>query len=154
MADKTLVVWAKPANLKQHGSGTLAVLQGDTFDTIVLGEVRPGVWMPGSDHFNRTETRQAKWLQDTKPEMVCVAIVYEGRKVRVYHNAVLSAEYEIESPRVFTDAMHFALGLRHSNRGFFAGEIEEARIYDKALTAEQVAALAPAPDTDINAQAG
>jgi beta-fructofuranosidase len=46
------------------------------------------------------------------------------------------------------------LGNRHANRGFFAGRIEEARVYAKALTAEQVAALEPAPAPDLEAQAG
>ena len=63
LIDKTLVVWARPANLEQRGSGTLSILEADAFDSIVLGEVRPGVWMPGSDHFYRTETDQADWPQ-------------------------------------------------------------------------------------------
>lgn len=154
LADKTLVVWAKPANLEQRGSGTLSVLEDDAFDSIVLGEVRPGVWMPGSDHFDRTETDQAAWPQDSACEMVCVAIVYEGQTVRLYRNATLAAEYRIEAPRVFGKGMHVALGKRHASRGFFAGEIEEARIYAKALTAEQIARLSPAPAPDPEAQAG
>ncbi len=154
LADKTLVVWARPADLQQRGSGTLSVLEADAFDSIVLGEVRPAVWMPGSDHFNRTETDQAGWPQDSSCEMVCVAIVYEGRTVRLYRKGELAAEYEVDAPRVFGKGMHVALGKRHANRGFFAGEIEEARIYDKALTAEQVAALEPAPAPDLEGQAG
>jgi len=154
LADKTLVVWARPANLEQRGSGTLSVLEADAFDSVVLGEVRPGVWMPGSDHFDRTETNQADWPRDSACEMVCVAIVYEGNTVRLYRNATLAAEYQIEAPRVFGKGMHVALGKRHANRGFFAGEIEEARIYAKALTSAQVAALAPAPASDLDAQAG
>ena len=154
LADKTLVVWARPANLEQRGSGTLSVLEADAFDSIVLGEVRPGVWMPGSDLFNRTETNQAGWPQDTACEMVGVAIVYQGKTVRLYRNAALAAEYSIDAPRVFGNGMHVALGKRHANRGFFAGEIEEARIYAKALTAAEVAALSPAPAADLEGQAG
>ena len=154
LTDKTLVVWARPANLEQRGSGTLSVLESDAFDSIVLGEVRPGVWMPGSDHFDRTETDQAGWPQDSACEMVCVAIVYEGKTVRLYRNGTLAAEYQIEARRVFGKGMHIALGIRHANRGFFAGEIEEARIYGRPLTAEQVVALAPAPVPDLDAQAG
>ncbi len=154
LADKTLVVWARPANLVQRGSGTLSVLEADAFDSIVLAEVRRGVWMPGSDHFNRTETKQTEWPEDTSCEMVCVAIVYEGQTVRLFRNGDLAAEYEIEAPRVFGKGMHIALGLRHANRGFFAGEIDEARVYDRALTAEQIKSLAPAPTADLVAQAG
>lgn len=154
LVDKTLVVWAEPANLKQRGSGLLSVLEAETFDSIVLGEVRPGVWMPGSDHFARTKAEQDEWLQDSVCKMTCVAIVYEGRTVRVYRNAKLSAEYQIKTPRKFGTGMSFVLGKRHANRGFFAGEIEEARIYAKALTAKQIAVLALTPASEVDSQAG
>ena len=29
----------------------VSILEEDAFDSIVLAEVRKGVWMPGSDHF-------------------------------------------------------------------------------------------------------
>ena len=154
LVDKTLVAWVQPANLEQTGSGVLSVLEDDAFDSIVLGEVRPGVWMPGSDHFYRTETRQDDWPQETACEMTCLAIVYEGTTVRLYRNGTLAAEYEIEAPRVFGKKGYVFLGQRHADGGFFAGEIEEARIYAQALTAEQVAALEPAPAPDIETQAG
>jgi beta-fructofuranosidase len=154
LRDKTLVVWARPANLDQRGSGTLSVLEADAFDSIVLAEVRPGVWMPGSDHFYRTKTDQSGWTQESRCEMVCVVIAYQGKTVRLYRNRALVAEYEIDAPRAFGRGMHFALGLRHANRGFFAGEIEEARVYGRALTAEEVARLAPAPVPDLESQAG
>lgn len=154
LVDKTLVVWAQPANLDQRGSGALSVLEDSSFDSIVLGEVRPGVWMPGSDHFDRTETNQAAWPAESSCEMVCVAIAYEGKKVRLFRNGALAAEYEIDAPRRFGDDTQFALGLRHSSRGFFAGEIEEARIYARALTAQEIAKLVPAaPGVDVFAQA-
>jgi beta-fructofuranosidase len=154
LVDKTLVVWARPANLTQRGSGTLSVLEADAFDSIVLGEVRPGVWMPGSDHFHRTETKQADWAQESACEMVCIVIVYQGKTVRLYRNATLVVEYQIDAPRVFGRGMYLTLGNRHAHRGFFAGEIEEARVYAKPLTAEEVAALAPAPTPNLTAQAG
>jgi beta-fructofuranosidase len=154
LVDKTLVVWAQPANLEQKGSGTLSVLEGEAFDSIVLGEVRPGVWMPGSDRFNRTETRQADWPQDAAGELVRVAVVYEGHTVRLFRNNDLIAQYPIEAPRAFGQGSYFLLGQRHANRGFFAGQIEEARVYDRALTVEQIERLQPAPAADLADQAG
>ncbi len=154
LLDKTLVAWVAPANLEQKGSGVLSVLEGDAFDSIVLGEVRPGVWMPGSDHFHRTETKQGNWPQEKTCDLICVAIVYRGKTISVFRNKALSAAYEVDAPRGFGKGLHAAIGLRHENRGFFAGEIEEARIYAKALTAEEVAALEPAPASDITGQAG
>jgi beta-fructofuranosidase len=154
LVDKTLVAWVIPANLDQRGSGVLSVLENDAFDSIVLGEVRPGVWMPGSDHFDRTETQQADWPQDTKAEMIGVAIVYRGKKVKLYRNGQLAVTYEIKTSRTFGKKLHVGIGLRHTGRGFFAGEIEEARIYARALTAEEVASLKPAPAAAVDAQAG
>ncbi len=154
LVDKTLIVWARPANLEQRASGTLSILEGDAFDSIVLAEVRSGVWMPGSDHFCRTDTDQEGWPQESACEMVCIALVYEGTTIRLYRDKVLVTEYQIEAPRVFGKGMYLTLGNRHARQGFFAGHIEEARVYAKALTAQQVAALAPAPAPDLEAQAG
>ena len=154
LTDKTLVAWATPANLEQQGSGVLSVLEGEAFDSIVLGEVRPGVWMPGSDFFNRTDTNQKDWPHQSASEFIYVAIVYEGKTVRLYQNGTLAASYEIDEPRTFGEKAYATVGWRHANKGFFAGEIEEARIYGKPLTADEIAGLKPAPAPDIDAQAG
>ena len=145
LVDKTLVVWGRPANLQQRGAGILSVLHASVFDSIVLGEVRPGVWMPGSDRFDRTDTKQDSWPRETAEpgETVCLAIAYQGTTVRLYHNGRLSVEYEIEAPYVFQTRIQAAIGVRHAGRGFFAGQIEEARIYDRALDADEIASLEP-----------
>jgi len=83
LTDETLVVWARPANLAQEGSGTLSGLEDDAFDSIVLGEVRPGAWMPGSDRFHRTETHQRDWPQQTRGSMTSVVVVYRGTTRRL-----------------------------------------------------------------------
>lgn len=152
--DKTLVVWAQPATLEQDGAGTLSLEEGSAFDAIVLGEVRRGVWMPGSDLFNRTQRNQEAWPQETSCAMTGIAIVYEGRTVRLYRNGTQAAEYQVKAPQRFSAWAQVSLGLRHANAGFFAGRIDEARVYDKALTAAQVAALTPAPAPNLEAQAG
>ena len=59
VTDKTLVAWVSPANLEQQGSGVVALMQGTSFDALVLGEIVRGRWMPGSDNFRRTEKSQA-----------------------------------------------------------------------------------------------
>ena len=48
LGDRTLVVWCTPATLDQRGAGVLGLEDGDEFDAIVLGEVRPRVWMGGA----------------------------------------------------------------------------------------------------------
>ena len=38
LVDKTLVVWARPANLDQKGAGVLSVLEADAFDSVTFGD--------------------------------------------------------------------------------------------------------------------
>ena len=60
--DKTLVVWAAPANLTQRGGSVLTLEDPrDHFDAIVFGELRPACWMAGSDSFLRTQKDQANY---------------------------------------------------------------------------------------------
>ena len=57
LADKTLVVWASPANLTQAGGTALTVNDTtiDRFDGVVFAELEPQVWMPGSNGYSRTK---------------------------------------------------------------------------------------------------
>ena len=50
--DKTLVAWVAPADLVQRGGSALTIQDSQThFDGIVLGELSPAKWMPGSDAY-------------------------------------------------------------------------------------------------------
>ena len=66
LVDKTLVVWASPANLNQRGGTALTIDANgvDRFDGIVLGELEPKVWMPGKQQglpFQRNQLRLTLW---------------------------------------------------------------------------------------------
>ena len=51
--DKTLVVWASPADLDQKGGSVLTIEKpGEIFDGIVFGEVAASKWMAGSNAFS------------------------------------------------------------------------------------------------------
>ncbi len=105
--------------------------------------------MAGSDFFRRTWRDQAGWPAETaKPgALVQIAVVYRGRQVIIYRNGLQYASYEIAKPQAFgVDAM-VLIGLRYvgdmGEIGFFEGSIDDARIYDLALTPEQIASLKP-----------
>ena len=54
--DKTLVAWVSPGNLTQQGGSVLTLENpGGVFDAIVLGELAPAKWMPGSNFHQRTK---------------------------------------------------------------------------------------------------
>ncbi len=147
MIDKTLVAWASPSNLEQQGGGVLSIgAKGEIFDAIVFGEIAPRRWMAGSNFYERTHRDQAAWPEETSEELVQIAIVYEGRLVTILRDGAPYAGYEMAvEPAEFSTDQMVMMGLRHhgATGDPFAGEIEDARIYDIALDAETIAALTP-----------
>jgi len=158
ITDKTLVAWVYPANLDQRGGSLLTLIdREERFDAIVLGEIERGRWMAGSDFFRRTERNQSAYPRETENSLrgnprtpVQVAITYRGREVSIFRNGKPYAAYQIARPQSFgQDARDVTvlIGLRYVGAGgtvgYFAGAIEDARIYDRALDAAAIAALRP-----------
>ena len=149
--DKTLVVWAAPANLTQHGGSALTIEDSEShFDGVVFGEIMPRKWMPGSDTYSRTSKEQQTWADETVAPgtFVQMAIVYRGRELSVYRNGQPYARYTSSNPPLkFGPQAIVLFGRRHTEAGdpknSFAGRIQDARIYDQPLTAETLAALRP-----------
>lgn len=154
-ADKTLVAWASPANLSQQGGSVLTIQSGDRFDAIVFGERARGKWMAGSDFFRRTQEDQSANAPETAgPEaLVQLAIVYEGNAIRLYRNGDPYAAYEAQNVDLLGAEDQIAVfGLRHVGAGTgtpFAGKIEDARIYGRALTAREIRSLKPDEASEI-----
>ena len=150
IADKTLVAWVSPANLTQRGGSALTIeRKGGVFDAIVFGELAPGKWMPGSNGFSRTEKQQAAFPAETADAktLVQIAIVYKGRQITIYRNGKQYADYTAKGAERFGRDSFVVMGLRHldampANR-FFAGAIDDARIYNVALDEKAIAALKP-----------
>ena len=150
IADKTLVAWVAPANLTQRGGSVLTIEKPrGVFDAIVLGEIATARWMAGSNVFARTNRNQAGWAAETadRDTLVQIAIVYKGKQVAIYRNGATYAGYTAKGAERFGGGSLVLLGLRHldarpRNR-FFTGSIDDARIYDVALDAKQIASLKP-----------
>jgi len=152
LVDKTLVVWASPANLDQRGGTALTVDANgiDRFDGIVFGELEPAVWMPGSNGYTRTEQNQGDWPKETasSDEFVQMAIVYRGREVAVYRNGESYAKYTMKGePYAFGPQSIVMFGPRHLARmdshGRFVGRIKDARIYAVPLDAKTIVTMKP-----------
>ena len=154
LVDKTLVVWAAPETLDQHGGSALTIdmANPDAFDGIVFAERTPNVWMAGSTGYQRTEQNQAAWPKETKAgEFVRVAIAYQGKTVTIYHGSDAPVSYEMTgAPQTFDLSASIFFGPRHAAHmsDVFIGKIRDARIYPVALSAEQVAALVPGQPLD------
>jgi sucrose-6-phosphate hydrolase SacC (GH32 family) len=151
LADKTLVVWVAPTNLTQRGGSALTIDDGrDRFDGIVFGELVAAKWMAGSDMFSRTQKDQASFPAETADAktFVQIALVYKGRQITVFRNGQQYSRHTIAGdPQEFGAESSIVLfGKRHRRQGdnaHFAGVIDDARIYDRALSAEEIAALKP-----------
>ncbi|MEY4180680.1 MAG: hypothetical protein RLY70_4254 [Planctomycetota bacterium] len=152
---KTLEVWCELADFKQRGGG-LMTIEGPAglFDSIVLGERQPRHWISGSNFFARTEDFPES-TPETKPgDPLHLMMVYEADgTTRLYRNGLPygkpfkkgSATFPKEKSRVL-------FGLRHLPAGgnkFLAVAIDKARLYDRALTAPEVAAAASGFSVDI-----
>src|SRR6056297_155711 len=153
--EKTLVVWAAPGNLSQRGGSALTIQSGDRFDGIVLGERLLRKWMPGSNNYDRTAVNQIQWPSETADAetLVQIAVVYTPERIRMYRNGEAYADYPAENIDLLSVDNHIAvLGLRHVGAGpgtNFNGSIEDARIYGRALSDEQIKALEPNVASDI-----
>jgi sucrose-6-phosphate hydrolase SacC (GH32 family) len=147
--DKTLVAWVTAADLSQRGGSVLTLDDhAGHFDGIIFGELAPGKWMAGSDFYRRSQKDQKSSPAETADPktLLQLAVVYQGREIRIYRNGVRYAGYTIDQPQQFGPGCAVVMGLRHLGAGgpsYFAGSIDDARIYPLALTPEQLAALRP-----------
>lgn len=150
LTDKTFVAWVQLADLEQAGGSVLTIEHPDgaTFDALVFGERCPRRWMPGSNNFRRTPPAQTEWLEEqARPdEVVQMALVFRGRRGTLYRNGVEYTSYDIAEPVTFPSGSSLIVGKRHTTAGpperaFFHGRVLDARLYDTALTAEQIDSL-------------
>ncbi len=156
LEDKTLVAWVAPANLTQRGGSVLTIDdQRGHFDGIVFGEIASARWMAGSDFYNRTQKDQAAFPVETADArtFVQIAMVYKGTQVTTYRNGVVYSQHAMaNAPQSFGTRSAIVIGRRHIQQGgteHFAGAIDDARIYDRALSAAQIAALKPNVASEI-----
>ena len=144
--EKTLEAWVVVGNLQQQGGGVIGVQtpDGQLFDTIVFAEREPRQWMAGSNGFERTQSFQGSEEKEFE-QTIHVAIVYRSDGTIVgYRNGVrYGAEYKSKGLATYTAGKaQIQFGLRHSPPGgnrLFRGSIDRARLYDRALTDEEVA---------------
>jgi len=158
LREKTLEAWVAPANLTQRGGGVISVedQNGAIFDSVVFAEKQPRRWIAGSDNFRRSIAIPAPEETAEPGQLIHLACVWQAdRRIAFFRNGQPYGEPftpNAEQMAVFAAGnARVLLGLRHTrSRGFFAGEIEEARLYDRALGVSEIAAsYAAGPGGDI-----
>ena len=149
---KTLAAWVAVADLAQQAGGVMGVqtLDGGVFDALVYAEREAGQWLAGSNFFSRTQSFAGQKEELAAPDLVHVALVYgEDGTIAAYRNGVPYGQaYASSGLQPFEAGQsQVVFGLRHAPAGgnkHFHGEIDRAALYDRALTAEEVAAAAGA----------
>lgn len=153
---KTLEVWCELPDVRQRGGGVMTIQgPGGLFDSIVLGERKPQHWISGSDNFARTEDFEGSMPEMTPGERLHLAMVYEENgTTRLYRNGIPYGKPFRKAPATFPkDRSSILLGLRHLPPGgnkYLNVRIEKARLYDRALTAAEVASAASGYSFDIS----
>lgn len=147
---KTLAAWVKISDLKQSGGGVIGVqtLDGSVFDAIVFGEREPSQWMAGSNSFARTQSFGGLAEDSADKNYVHFAIVYdEDGTITGYRQGLpYGKPYKSTGPVTFEPGKaQISFGVRHTPAGgnrMLTGIIRQAALFDRALTANELAALA------------
>jgi hypothetical protein len=160
LKEKTLEAWVALGDLNQRGGGIIGIQtpNGGDFDSIVFGEKDAGHWMAGSNFFRRTQSFDGPAETSAAGDVVKIAITYgaDGTVTAYRNGQPYGQPYRAAEP--FDPAAGEAqvlLGLRHSPPGgnkFFNGSIREARLYDRALSADEIAASAGVETAIADAQ--
>ncbi len=152
LGEKTLEVRVRLSDLQQRGGAAISVqnLDGSAFDAIVFAEHESQRWMPGSNGFVRTHSLQGPAEERADKDFVTLALVYraDGTIAGFRNGEAYGKPYRSFGLATFTAGKaHVVFGLRHvpvgGNRSL-TGTIAAAKLYDRALTDEEVAASAHA----------
>jgi hypothetical protein len=144
---KTLEAWVQLDDLKQQGGGVITVQHkdGGLFDSLVFAEKTPAHWVAGSNFFERSELFEGSAETEAATRPVHVAVVYQADgTIRGYREGQPYGRTYRKAPGATfeADKSQILLGCRHGspsgNKGLRA-RIQRARLYDCALTPEEIA---------------
>ncbi|MDB6004968.1 MAG: hypothetical protein JWR15_1955, partial [Prosthecobacter sp.] len=154
---KTLEAWVMLDNLAQRGGGVVTVQgkDGVLFDSIVYAEKTAQHWVAGSNFFDRSELFEGGAETEAGTRPVHVAVVYhpdgtisgyrDGKPYGRTYRKAPAAIFEAEASQILLGCRH---GAPAGNKGL-SGRIFRARLYDRALTAEEIAQTARIESSNI-----
>ena len=147
--EKTIEAWVKLDNLEQSGGGVISVEMGDNrpFDAIVYGQREPRRWMAGSNGFLRTQSFNGYEEKEASKYFVHMAIVYQndGTIISYRNGQPYGAPYKSNGPITFKAGQTRILFGRRQPIGdnrMLAGQIDAAKLYNRALTPKEIEASA------------
>jgi len=147
LREKTLEAWVRIGDLNQRGGGIVALEtpDGGRFDAITFGERQPRRWAAGSEGFARTKDLEASNETAGAGETVHVAITHAADgTLALFRNGVPWGKpwRPASGPSSLREEARtrVLIGCRHTGGGnaFFRGEIEDVRVYDRALSPNEL----------------
>lgn len=151
--DKTLVSWVTIKNKNTLAGSVLTIQRGSQFDGIIFAERAKGRWMAGSEGYSRTQKEQDRNAIETADPntLVQLAIVYKDNHISIYRDGAPYASHSAKNIDLLGHKDNFAIfGLRHiGGTGSITGTIEDARIYDRALSVDQIKGLEANKPSDL-----
>ena len=156
LGERTLEAWVQLDSLTQRGGGVISIqtTNGGVFDAIVFGEKEPKKWMAGSNAFTRYRPFGGKEETDATERPVHMAIVFknDGTITAYRDGQPYGKPYRPGAMQRFAaNTAQIVFGLRHGTPGanrMLAGRIQRAQLYDRALTAQEIAASAGVADSN------
>ncbi|MDP7052495.1 MAG: DUF1592 domain-containing protein, partial [Verrucomicrobiota bacterium] len=145
---KSVEVWCQLPNVNQRGGGVMGIQgPGDFFDTIVLGERKGRHWISGSNGHSRTLDFPESTPETAINQLLHLVITYQpdGTTTMYRNGKPYGKPYRRNSATFPKNRTSVIFGLRHLPPGgnkYLNVTIDKARLYNRALTAEEVAASA------------
>ncbi|MEI6234803.1 MAG: DUF1588 domain-containing protein [Planctomycetota bacterium] len=142
---KTLELWFKLKSVNQHGGGAMTIQGADgAFDSIVLGERKDAHWISGSNGFARTEDFEDSSPEGAVDQLLHLAMVYaEDGTTTLYRNGTVYGKPYKKGVMTFPKNQTTVLfGLRHvpeAKGKYLSMSLARARLYDRALSADEIA---------------
>ena len=166
LVEKTLEVRVKLQSLQQSGGGAISLqtIEGHTFDAIVYAEQEANRWMPGSNGFQRTASFGGTAEESADKQFITITQVHAADgSIAAFRNGQPYGKPIRKDQTIRYDAgkSQVVFGLRHGSEAggnrMLSGTIASARLFDRALSAEEVAVSADTTnsfvtETEIAAQ--
>ena len=126
---------------------TIMTPNGVLFDSIVFAEQQPKHWLAGSNNFARTQPFNGTEDQLAQKEPADISIVYQADgTITGYRNGQpYGRAYKSNGPYKYNADAVVGFGVRHLPAGgnrMLKARILDAKLFDRALTADEVAATA------------
>lgn len=144
--DKTLIAWVELNDLSVTGGSVITLQNGEEYDGIILtGEENP-VWTVGSSEPSRTGG-----AIPATDRPIQLAVVYKGNQVSLYNDGELAHSFTADNVDLLSsnsNVVVFGQTAFYTEKFVFAS-IDDARIYQQALTVDELNSLEPNESSTI-----